>query len=313
VTLLLREADVEALAGLEEIGAAVQAATRDLGRGEAQNQPRRRVFPPGGVLNVMFASWPAGGVTGVKAYTIGGGQARFLVTLFDLAGAPIAMIEANRLGALRTGAATGVAARALAGSGGKTVAVIGTGWQARTQIAALRACLDVVELRVYGRDEGRRARFAQAVGGRPAGSAEECVRGADVVVTITSSATPVLEAGWVKPDALVVGAGCNMPDRSELPADLVRSCRAVVVDQRATAELESGDLLSAGYDFAGCLELGSVLAGTAEVPEGGGPLLFESHGLALWDLAAATTVVKSARAAGRGEQIELFKPPNAPG
>ncbi|MDQ6636411.1 MAG: ornithine cyclodeaminase family protein [Candidatus Dormibacteraeota bacterium] len=307
MALLLREADVEAVADLDAIISAVAAATRDLGRGEAQNQPRRRVFPPGGVLNVMFASWPGGRVTGLKAYTIGGGQVRFLVTLFDLEGAPIAMIEANRLGALRTGAATGVAARALAGRGPKIVAVIGTGWQAKTQVAALRACLEVSELRVYGRDEGRRARFAQTVGGRAAGSAEECVRGADVVVTITTSAVPVLEAAWVKPEALVVGAGCNIPSRSELPADLVKRCRAVVVDQRETAELESGDLLSAGYDFAGCVDLGAVLAGTVGLPASGGPLLFESHGLALWDLAAATTLLKSARTAGRGEEVGLFR------
>lgn len=129
-----------------------------------------------------------------------------------------------------------------------------------------------------------------------------------MVVTITTSPEPVLQASWVKPEALVVGAGCNIPSRSELPADLIGSCRAVVVDQRETAELESGDLLGAGYDFAGCVELGAVLAGTLHLPQSGGPLLFESHGLALWDLAAATTVLVSARRAGRGEEVGLFRP-----
>src|SRR6266487_2346775 len=134
MALLLREADVERLAGVESVMAAVESATRDLGTGEAQNQPRRRVFPPGGVLHVMFASWPLGGVSGLKSYTVAGGRARFLVVLYDLDGVPVALIEADRLGTLRTGAATGVAARCLTPPGPRTVAVIGAGWQARTQV-----------------------------------------------------------------------------------------------------------------------------------------------------------------------------------
>jgi len=165
MALLLREADVERLGDLDSVMDAVEAAMTDLGKGEAQNQPRRRVFPPGGVLNVMFASWPGGGVCGLKSYTAGGGKARFLVVLYDLEGTPIALIEADRMGALRTGAATGVAARRLAPPGPKTVAVIGAGWQARTQVAALQRGLDIAELRVFSRTSESRHRFAAEVGG----------------------------------------------------------------------------------------------------------------------------------------------------
>jgi ornithine cyclodeaminase/alanine dehydrogenase-like protein (mu-crystallin family) len=306
VALLLREADVDRLGDVGSVMDAVEAAMTDLGKGEAQNQPRRRVFPPGGVLNVMFASWPAGGVSGLKSYTVGGGKARFLVVLYDLEGAPIALIEADRLGTFRTGAATGVAARRLAHPGPKTVAVIGAGWQARTQVAALQRGLDIAELRVFSRTSERRDRFAAEVGGVGAASPEAAVRGADVVVTITNSATPVLEAAWVKPGALVVGAGSNFPTRAELPAELVQGARAVVVDQLETARLESGDLLCAGYDVDRAVELGAVLAGKAAVPDGEAPLLFESHGLALWDLAAGKVVLEAARAQGVGEEIRLF-------
>ncbi len=305
MALLLREADVERLAHMGAVIDAVEAATTDLGRGEAQNQPRRRVFPPGGVLNVMFATWPAGGLSGVKSYTVAGGRARFLVLLYDLDGAPVALVEADRLGTFRTGAATAVAARRLTPPGPKTVAVIGAGWQARTQVAALRAALDITELRVFSRTPERRERFVAEVGAAAAPSARAAVRGADVVVTITTSAEPVLEAAWVKPGALVVAAGSNFPNRAELPRDLVLGARAVVVDQREAARLESGDLLAAGYDVDRALELGEVLAGTAAVPGGEGPLVFESHGLALWDLAAGRVVLDAARAAGAGREIPL--------
>jgi ornithine cyclodeaminase/alanine dehydrogenase-like protein (mu-crystallin family) len=306
VAVLLREADVQRLVEMGPLLDAVESAMVSLGSGSAQNQPRRRVFPPGGVLHVMFATWPEGGLSGVKSYTVAGGRARFLLVVYDLEGAPMALIEADRLGRHRTGAATGVAVRRLAGPGPKTVALIGTGWQAETQAEALHLALDVAELRVFGRDPDKRARFAEAVGGRPAVSAEAAVRGADVVVTMTTSGKPVLEAAWVKPGAIVVGAGSNYPNRAELPPELILSARAVIVDQMEAARLESGDLLRAGYDIDRALELGPILAGRTEVPEGDAPLVIESHGLALWDLAAAKTVLEAARKQGIGEEVRLF-------
>lgn len=306
MALLLRETDVESVIEMDAVIQALEPAMRELGEGKAQNQPRRRVFPPGGILNVMFATWPGGGVSGFKAYTVGGGKVRFLVTIYDLDGAPLALIEADRMGTFRTGGATGLAALRLTEPGPKSVGVIGTGWQARTQVLALKTALEVADIRVFGRDPERRQQFAAAVGARAAGSAEECVRDADVVVTITNSHDPVLDVGWVKPGALVVGAGCNYPNRAELPPELVQGARAVVVDQLETARLECGDLLRAGYDFEQALELGAILAGQAALPTGDGPVLFESHGLAIWDLAAATVVLERARERGLGEEIRLF-------
>ena len=109
VTLVLREADVERVIHMDSVIAAVEAAMRELGAGTAQNEPRRRAFAPGGLLNVMFASFPGGGLTGLKAYTVAGGRVRFLVLLFALDGSLQALIEADRMGAYRTGAATAVA------------------------------------------------------------------------------------------------------------------------------------------------------------------------------------------------------------
>src|SRR5487761_1334273 len=105
VTLVLREADVERVIQMDPVIAAVEAAMRELGSGVAQNEPRRRAFAPGGLLNVMFASYPGGGCTGLKAYTVAAGRARFLVVQFALDGSLQALIEADLMGAYRTGAA----------------------------------------------------------------------------------------------------------------------------------------------------------------------------------------------------------------
>ncbi|HEX6488681.1 MAG TPA: ornithine cyclodeaminase family protein [Candidatus Dormibacteraeota bacterium] len=303
MALLLREADVERLAEMPAIVAAVEAAMRDLGNGEAQNEPRRRVFAPGSLLNVMFAALPSAGFTGLKAYSVGPGGVRFLVVLFDLEGACRALIEADHLGACRTGAATALGVRALRGKGPHRVGVIGAGHQARTQIQALRTAVEISDLRIFSRTQEKREALASEAGGRAAASAEEAVRDADVVVTITTSGDPVLEAGWVSADALVVGAGSNFPTRAELPPELIERS-TVVVDQREVARLESGDLHRAGFDFDQALELGAILAGKSPAPAG--PTVFESHGMALWDVAAGAIVLARAEAEGVGTEIPLF-------
>jgi alanine dehydrogenase len=316
VTLILREADVQELIEMDDVIAALTAAMKELGEGTAQNEPRRRVFAPGGLLNVMFAAYPGGRLTGLKAYTVADGHVRFLVLLFGLDGALEALIEADFMGAYRTGAASAVAARALARPGPATVAMIGAGWQAATQALAISRVLEIKELRVFSRHDERRAEFAReqeaqlGVATTAAGSAELAVRGADVVVTMTTSATPVLEAEWVEPHALVIAAGSNWRNKAEIPADLVAKAQTIVVDQLAAAQLESGDLIAAQeagkFEWSRAVELGAILAGKWQRPEGTGISLFESHGLALWDLAAGSAVLAAARARGFGEEVRLF-------
>jgi alanine dehydrogenase len=318
VTRILRAHDVERVLDMDAVIAAVAAATRELGEGKAQNEPRRRAFAPGGLLNVMFAAYPGGGCMGLKAYTIAGGTVRFLVTVFSLDGSLTALIDADEMGAYRTGAATAVAARAMAPKGPVAVALIGAGHQARTQSLALSRVLEISELRVFARDQAHREAFAAeraatlGINVVAAASAEAAVRGAGVVVTITTSTTPVIEDGWVTAPALVVGAGSNFPNRAEIPAELVGRAQTVVVDQLATARLESGDLIAAHaagkFEWERAIELGSVLADGWKPPEAPGITLFESHGLALWDLAAASTVLPAAEARGLGEIMELFAP-----
>lgn len=316
MTLVLRENDVQELIEMDDVIAALEAAMKELGEGVAQNEPRRRAFAPGGLINVMFASYPGGRCTGLKAYTVADGRARFLVLLFALDGSFEAMIEADFMGTYRTGAATAVALKALGATGPSTVALIGTGWQASTQALAVSRVLDIKELRVFSRDYERRAGFARDQGDLlgvktvAAASAELAVRGADVVITVTTSSTPVLEAEWVEPHAFVVGAGSNFRNKAEIPSELVGRASTVVVDQLAAAQLESGDLIAAReagkFDWDRAVELGAVVTGRWEKPAERGITLFESHGLALWDLAAGSVVLEAARAHGAGEEIQLF-------
>ncbi|HEV2141409.1 MAG TPA: ornithine cyclodeaminase family protein [Candidatus Dormibacteraeota bacterium] len=316
MTLILRESDVQDLIEMDDVIAAVEAAMKELGEGEAHNEPRRRAFFPGGLLNCMFAAYPGGNCTGLKAYTVANGHVRFLVAIFGLDGALEALIESDFMGAYRTGAATAVAVRALRLPGLATVALIGTGWQASTQALALSRVLAIEELRVFSRSAEKRAIFAaeqeEQLGVRTvaAESAEAAVRGANVVITITTSHSPVIEADWVSADALVAAVGSNYRNRAELPADLVERAQTVVVDQLAAAQLESGDLIQAHqagkFDWSQAVELGAVVAGRWERPDHPGITLFESHGLALWDLAAATVILAEARRRGGYDEIELL-------
>ncbi len=316
MTVILRESDVQDLIEMDDVIAAVENAMRELGEGEAQNEPRRRAFAPGGLLNVMFASYPGGRCTGLKAYTVSNGRVRFMVALFTLDGALDALVESDFMGAYRTGAATAVAARMLGAARPSTIALIGTGWQAATQALALSRVVEVEEMRVFSRNAERRAMFAEEQAEQlgiktvDAPTAEAAVRGADVVVTCTTSHLPVIHGDWVEPHTLIAAVGSNFRNRAELPAELVERAQTVVVDQLATAELESGDLIQAAeagkFDWRQAIELGAVVAGRWERPDRPGITLFESHGLALWDVAAASVVVQAARQRGAYEEIEFL-------
>ncbi|HVH62068.1 MAG TPA: ornithine cyclodeaminase family protein [Candidatus Dormibacteraeota bacterium] len=316
MALILRESDVQELIEMDDVIAAVESAMSELGEGIAENIPRRRAFLPEGLINVMAATYPGGRCSGLKAYTVAHGRVRFLVAMFGLDGALEALIESDFMGAYRTGAATAVAVKALGGQGAATVALIGTGWQGATQALALSRVLEIKQLRVFSRNPDKRAIFAAEQADNlgievvDSPSAEAAVRGADVVVTITTSRSPVIEADWVEPHALVVAAGSNFQNRAEIPAELIERAQTVVVDQIEAAKLESGDLIQAAaagkFQWTQAIGLGDVVCGKWERPERPGITIFESHGLALWDIAAASVVVAAARSRGGFEEVELL-------
>lgn len=316
VPKLIREADVAPLLPMPDAIAAVEAALADLAADRASNRPRQRVPLANGLLHVMSAALPARGMAGLKAYTsVRGGPARFHVLLYDAdSGRLAAVIEADRLGQIRTGAATGVATKHLAPAGASMLGVIGTGWQARTQIEAVVAVRPIRLVRAFGRDPERRARFcremAAAVGMpvEPAPSAREAVEGADIVVTATTSRDPVIEAEWIAPRALVNAVGSNQLARRELDAALLRRAALIVVDSRAQAPLEAGDLAplvkEGALAWESLPELGDVVIGRVRRPAEG-ITVFKSLGLAIEDVAAGSLVYERAVERNVGEELPI--------
>jgi ornithine cyclodeaminase/alanine dehydrogenase-like protein (mu-crystallin family) len=318
MVLLLSEEDVRQLFPMTAALSAVEEAFRALAAGESQNQPRRRVRIRGGMLHNMSASLPSRQALGVKAYATVRGNASFLVALWDhQTGALKALIEGDRLGQIRTGAASGIATKYLARADAAVLGMIGTGWQARSQVEAICAAHPIKQVRVFGRDAERRQKFAEAmqqvigVETIAAESAEAAVRDADVVATMTSSATPVLEGAWLKPGVHVNAAGSNATNRQEIDVATVKRADLIVVDQLEGAQLECGDLTAAveagavSWDKIG--EFGAIVTGAAPGRTNDQQItLFESQGLAVQDMAAAAYIYEQAKERGLGQEVDFL-------
>jgi ornithine cyclodeaminase/alanine dehydrogenase-like protein (mu-crystallin family) len=317
MALLLTESDVTRLLPMALALEAVEEVFRWQGEGRLTNRPRVRLPVPGGLLHVMPAALPDARVMGLKAYATVRGQAKFVVLLFSAeSGTLLAVIEADRLGQMRTGAASGVATRHLAREETERVGCYGTGWQARSQLEAVCAVRRVREIRVYGRDAERRARFAEEMSPAlgvpvvPVDRPEAAARDAAILVTITSARTPVLEGAWIAPGAHVNAAGSNALQRAELDVEAVRRAGLVVTDSLEQARLECGDLVAALEQgvlrWEDVMELGAVVAG--KHPGRTRPdeiTLFESQGVAMEDVAVAARLVARARERGVGIEIPI--------
>lgn len=296
----LTEEDVEGLLSPADAIEAVEDSFRRLADRRIANVPRYRVAVEGGFLAVMSAVDNERRLACVKTYSAGADGVRFVVVLFE-EGRVKAVIDADKLGQLRTGAASAVAARHLARPGARTLGVIGCGWQARSQVACIRAALPGIEETVaYCRSEDSLAAFCKEIGAEPGESHREPAS-CDVVVTMTTSRDPVLRGEWLQPGALVCAAGANHPKARELDNAVLERAAFVCCDSLEDAKLESGDLIepvSQGVlDWLEVHELHEVVAGEqAGRQQDDDIVLFKSNGLAAWDLAAAARVVELAGA-----------------
>ena len=250
------------------------------------------------------------GFAGLKSYAaFGYDDVRFVVLLFEARRAELAaVVEANRLGQLRTGAASGVAARHLARSGARSLGVIGCGWQAESQAAAIRAAVPSIERVVaYCRTPERLASFCERVGAE-AGESHREAAAHDVVVTATTSRDPVLRGEWLRPGALVCAIGANDPGARELDNVVLERATFVCCDSREQSRLESGDLIEPVeqgiLDWLEVHELQEVVAGEVVGRHSDEDVVvFKSNGLAAWDVAIAAVALERARAAGVGREL----------
>jgi len=310
VTLYLTEEDVGALLTTEDALEAVEGSFRRLAAGRVENRPRDRLRLEDGVLAVMAAADLELGYAGLKSYAaFGYDDVRFVVLLFEADRADlVAVIEANRLGQLRTGAASGVAARYLARSGARTLGVIGCGWQAESQVLSIRAAVPTIERVVaYCRTPERLEAFCERVGARPAESQRQAGE-QDVVVTATTSKDPVLRGEWLRPGALVCAIGANEPSSRELDNVVLERASFVCCDSKETARRESGDLrdpVEQGVlDWLEVHEVQEVVAGeTAGRATDDDVVVFKSNGIAAWDVAIGAAAVERARERGVGREL----------
>ena len=242
--LYLAENDIDGLLTPEDALEAVEGSFRRLAEGVVENVPRRRLRLDGGALAVMSAADGGLGVAGVKTYAAGRGGASFVLVLFDAAtDETLAIIEADRLGQYRTGAASGVAAKHLARADASGLGGIGTGTQAEMQVRCIRAGVPSIEnVLVYSRTRESCEAFAKAVEAEAVEGAQEAAA-QDVVVTITSSRDPVLRGDWLRSGALVCAAGANRPQSRELDNAVLQRAAFVCCDSADDAKIESGDLI----------------------------------------------------------------------
>lgn len=307
--LYLTEEDIEALLSIGDALEAVEGSFRRQAAGEIENRPRYRLPLEGGQLAVMAAVDLGLGVAGVKTYAAGPDGAAFVLMLFDaVAHETLAVIEADALGRLRTGAASGVAAKYLARENARSLGVIGCGRQAETQVAAVRAALpDIESTVVFCRDEARRAEFALRMDAEPAESHKEAAE-QDVVVTITTSKDPVLRGEWLQPGALVCAAGANLPRRRELDNAVLERAAFVCCDSKEDARVESGDLIEpvtqGVLDWLEVHELAEVVAGDVRGRQSDDDVIvFKSNGIAAWDVAVGAAAVVRARERSFGRDL----------
>ncbi len=320
MALYLTEQEVAQLLTMPEAIAALEAAFLRQANGDAINQPRRRLFLPAGTYHTMVAGDLGLQTFGIKTYASFPPTTRFLILLYNAEdGDLLAMIEADRLGQIRTGAASGVATRHLAKQTGPLrVGIYGTGWQAQSQLEAVCAVRKVQAIVAYGRDTARRADFCARMSQRlgvpvqPAEEPEAAAQGQDVVITATTAREPVLSGEWLSPGAHVNAVGSNLLMKREIDEETVRRSAVLVVDSVEQAKIEAGDLLPAFerrlFRWEQVAELAAIVAGRhAGRMDDAQITLFKSVGIALEDVAVGTLVYQKALAAKIGTQIPLWQ------
>jgi alanine dehydrogenase len=320
MTLHISEAEVRSVLTMSMAIEAVEEISRKQANGEVIVHPRRRFeLPAGGFFHYMAAADFKAGYVAMKQYTFVRGKIRFLVPLYEVAtGDLVALIEADYMGQLRTGAASGVATKYLARPDARIVAIIGTGGQARTQLAAVAEVRKLEAARVYGRDPGRREKFAKEMSQRlgfriiPAASASEAVRDADIVCTATTASQPIVSGADLGTGVHINAIGANHAHKRELDDEAVASADLIVVDSVEQSRQEAGDLIIAFQGdevcWTGVKKLSDVVAAkTAGRTSAGEVTLFKSNGIASWDLAVAMKVYALAREKGLGRPLPLWE------
>jgi ornithine cyclodeaminase/alanine dehydrogenase-like protein (mu-crystallin family) len=312
--IYLTEADVERLLNIETAIEVCGEAFRRLATGEAENVPRARAQGSGIILHTMSAAASYLGLVGWKCYTTTRQGALFHLGLYDATGALVALVEADRLGQLRTGATTGVAVGSMADPEASEMGLFGAGWQAESQLAAVARARPIKIAYVYSRNEEKRNRFADRMSKqldidvRPVDRPQEAAEDLPIVVTATSSREPVFDGIWLAEGTTVCATGSNWLTKAEIDSNVIRRADNIVCDSIKACRLEAGDFVAAIekgiFDWSRAVELSDVLAGKATGRNTRESIaLFKSVGLAIEDVALGAKLLELARVQNIGREL----------
>ena len=310
----ITESQVDDLLTMEIAMDALEEVFKARAVGDAYNMPRRRLPASSGAYNLMAATWKSRGIAGHKSYAVGAGGVSFHVMLYDTADNRLkAVIEANRMGQIRTGAASGVATKFMANEAkGITVGIIGSGYQAETQLEALTHARVVKDAKVYSRSPENRNRYAEHMSAklgievRPVDSAEDAAD-AEIVATMTTSVEPVLQGAWVNSGTHINAAGNNSWMKSEIDARAVAMAEIVAVDDLEQAKIECGELMRAAetgdFSWDKAIPIHEIVSGARSGRDSAAQVtLFESQGIALEDIAVCERIYDMAVEQGVGTE-----------
>lgn len=319
MALFLSEDDVQELLPMSRAVKLIEASFVAQHAGAAVNRSRERIFLPHFSLHYMAAALADERWAGMKIYTVAAAQARFLVLLFDVeTGDLLAAIEADHLGRIRTGAASGVATQYLARANASSVGLLGAGRQARTQLEAVGTVRKIEAVRVFSRNASRRAAFCKEMSDRlnlpvePAADAEEATRFGEILITATSAPEPIVKGERLQPGVHINAIGANVSTRRELDARALGRAEIVAVDSLAQARQEAGDLIEGLKDlhrgWEGIVELHDIISGSGPQRRSDQQTtIFKSCGIALWDVAAAGWVYREALREGKGGSFKMWR------
>jgi alanine dehydrogenase len=319
MTLHLREEDVESLLTMDDAMESVERSMREQGLGDAECLPRQ-VIDIGSVrLSVLPAGMRSLGVVGFKTYTVGLNDAlRFWVLLFDRHGELTCLLEAEHLSMVRTGAACGVATKYLSRPDSKTVGIVGTGYNAPAQLEAVCGVRSIEKVVAYSRTRPNLLEFCSAMTRHlglpvePASTAEDVVRVADILITITSSATPVVQGEWLHAGMHLNLAGAMKANRREIDTGALLAADLIVVDDLRQSREESGEMIQASregvFDWSGVRLLSDIVTGNPPPRSSESITLFKNHGVGIWDIAVAAKVYELAKSRKLGREVALEHP-----
>ena len=316
MALFLRDEDVNRCLSMEDMLEAIETMQRRFGQGAASNLARRKIIGEGGLLSVMGGGLFYDKVFGVKTYTVVSGKYSFQVSLYDAdTGELLCYTQANRLGQLRTGATTGVAVKYLSNSDSATLGIIGTGYQAPTQLEAICQVRGIKEIRAFSPTSEHRESFGQIMSNSlgvkviPAESSEQAVKGSDIVVCIAATLETVLRGEWLSAGATAIAAGPTTWRAREVDDQVLTRADKIFVDSLEQAPTESGDISSAVdrgiLQWSRLQELRHAVAKNLAGRDDSSQIIYAKlMGTGVADVAAAKLAYDRARAQGLGMEMD---------